>query len=114
MKGLHDATEAKFTIIEGSVFDLPKSDFDIAIALNIFHHFLKKKDTFIALEGFLERLTCRMMILETHSPDEAQMAKAYKNMQPQEFANFIAERLRLKTVREIGTEKKRSLFKLSN
>ena len=61
------------TVEERSIFDLERVEFDLVLALNIFHHFLRKPETYRNLIGFLSRLRCRTMIYQAHSIDGPKM-----------------------------------------
>lgn len=91
MKSLKKANNCDFEIIEDSVLNISEEElnFDIVLALNIFHHFLKRKSKYIKLKKLLSRLRCKEMFLGTHNPEEKQMNGAYKNFNAIEFVNFI-------------------------
>ncbi len=111
---VRDLWGKKFEVFEGSIFDLPALKYDVVLALNIFHHFLKKKATYEAFEALLDRMDVQTMFFESHSYDEHQMKKAVVNMKPDEFAQFIGERTGLTNIEVIGVERGvRPLFKLS-
>jgi 2-polyprenyl-3-methyl-5-hydroxy-6-metoxy-1,4-benzoquinol methylase len=63
--------------------------FKIVLALNIFHHFIKKRESFEKLQRWLARLDTDMMIFEPHSVAEPQMVGAYVNFDAVEFVEFI-------------------------
>lgn len=110
---IRDLWGQKFDIVHGNFYDLPKTKYDLVLALNIFHHSLKKKATFEQFESFLERLDCKLMFFEAHDPAEGPMAKAYRPMNPEEFAEFIAAKTGLTQIELIGKEKNvRKIFKL--
>jgi len=89
---LRDAAYKKFQIYTGSIFDYyEQSNFDIILALCIFHHFLKTKEDYNKLIKLLNRLKAPFMYLETHDPNEDQMLHAYKNYNSKEFVNFILD-----------------------
>jgi hypothetical protein len=100
-------------VVHDSVFNLVQPNFDIVFALNIFHHFMKTREALEQLDDFLRRLKCRMMIYQAHHPSDIIMTGAYRNMTPEEATSFIAERLSLSRVEEIGTYKRRRIFKLT-
>jgi len=104
MRRLARAENRQFTIIEGSVFDYrEKSHFDVVLALNIFHHFLKTRELRGQLVRLLRRLDANEMFFEPHNPSEAQMKGAYANHEPDEFADFILEHSNLDQSTWIGT-----------
>lgn len=112
MKGLRDASEKKFTTVHSSVFDLPDLDYDIVIALNLFHHFLKTKGRFRKFVPFLKRIKCRTMIFQAHRPQEPQMKDAYLNFGPEMFVGFVAAHTGLCKVKLIGDYNKRMIYQL--
>lgn len=111
-RGVRDICGKKFEIIEGSIFDIKEFKYDIVLAMNIFHHFLKSEDRYNNLVTLLGRLDCSLMFLQTHSPTEKQMDGAYRNMDQDEFAAFISEKSGLRNVKHIGAERKRKIYKL--
>lgn len=110
---VRDLTGKTFEVIEGSIFDLPELNYDVVLALNIFHHFLKTQKRFEAFEALLDRMRCKVMFFESHVESEAQMKDAYRNMKPQEFAEFIGGRTGLSDISVIGQDRRRTVFKLA-
>jgi 2-polyprenyl-3-methyl-5-hydroxy-6-metoxy-1,4-benzoquinol methylase len=111
---LRDISGRDFKIVPGSVFDMKESDFDVVLALNIFHHFLKTDERFEAFQKFLARLNCRMMIYQSHRTKERpKLDTAGHYMESDEMAKFLADRLRLKKVEKIGVDGGRDVFKIS-
>lgn len=103
---IRDLCERRFEVIHDSVFNLDKLEYDVVIALNIFHHFMKTRDTFEQLDDFLGRLKCRMLIYQAHYPHERQMAGAWRNMTPDEAVQYLSEKLSLPRITEIGSCRK--------
>ena len=91
MRKLHDAYEMKYSIFEGTVFNLDKKNHDVVIAFNIFHHFLKTKGNYDKLKKFLSELEYKEMFIQFHRTDESQMVGSYKNYTEEEFSKFIIE-----------------------
>lgn len=92
LERLRRAEGRRFTAINLDVFRfLERSEFDVVLALNIFHHFLKTEDDHARLVQLLRRLRASELILETHDPSEPQMRGAYRNLEPLEFVQFVAE-----------------------
>ena len=90
MKKLRDIEGKKFKIINKSIFDLNlKLDFDIVLALNIFHHFLREKELYQNLIEFLGRLKLKTMYFQPHDPSEKIMRNAYVNYDNEQFVRFI-------------------------
>ncbi len=110
---VRDLTGKTFEIFEGDFYNLEKTDYDLVLALNIFHHSFKKQSKFERLLGFLGRLKCSMMIYEAHGPDEVQMSNAVLKLSPQEAAEFIAEKSGMSNIEEIGMERHRCMFKIT-
>lgn len=115
LKELRDISGKKFDIVSGSIFDLENPDFDVVLALNIFHHFLKTDERFENLNKFLSRLKCRTMIYQGHRPKErAKLDTSGHFMEAPEMARFIADKLSLSKVIPIGIDSGREIFKLTN
>ena len=88
--------------------------FDVVLALNIFHHFLKKKSLYFQLQNFLENLDLNVMFFEAHRYQEDQMKNAYVNYTETEFVDFILRHTSLKKSEAIYTAKNgRIVLKLS-
>jgi 2-polyprenyl-3-methyl-5-hydroxy-6-metoxy-1,4-benzoquinol methylase len=111
---LRDISNKKFKIVPGTVFDLQDTDFDVVIALNIFHHFLKTDERFNAFQRFLGRLKCRTMIYQAHREKERpKLDTAGHYMAAPDMAKFLADRLGLSKVIPIGLDGGREVFKLA-
>ena len=103
LKGLRDAAERHFEVFAGSAFDAPGlGAYDVVLALNIFHHFLKDKETFEQFEAFLGRLRPSVMVFEPHLPDDPQMASAFRNFAPADFVDFLSARMTMERAEQIG------------
>lgn len=103
---LKRATNKHFEIINESILESEKilqAKYDVVLCLNIFHHFLKSKETFEKFEVFLENLKCRELYFEPHIYEESQMENAYKNFHPDEFVKLIQYKLNLPQSHLIGT-----------
>ncbi|MCD6418860.1 class I SAM-dependent methyltransferase [bacterium] len=116
MRKIKIAEGKNFTIIEKSIFDtdiVERQKFDIVIALNIFHHFLKTEDDYHKLTNLLAKLNVDVMIFEPHLPDEPQMKDAYRNYDVNEFVKFILKNSPLSNFEHIYTaDDGRKIFKL--
>lgn len=110
---IRDLTGKKFKVLHSTIFDIKQRDFDVVLALNIFHHFLKTESRFKALEKFLGELKAKVIIFQAHWNEEKQMEAAYRNFQQEEFVEFIAAKTGLTEITMIGAEKRRNLFKLT-
>jgi hypothetical protein len=115
LEKLKRAENCRFKLISDSVLNLNGDvKYDVVLALNIFHHFLKTKEDYEAFCSFLGRLRARFLFFEPHKPDEPQMRDAFKNYLPMEFAEFIRRSCHLSQLTQIGTaDDGRSLFLLS-
>ena len=90
MKKLRDIEGKRFKIINKSIFDLrEKLEFDVVLAFNIFHHFLREKELYHKLIEFLNHLTVSTMYFQPHDPSEAIMKNAYINYGNEQFVKFI-------------------------
>jgi hypothetical protein len=115
LEGLRRAAERRFEVFSGSVFDLPDPGrFDVVLALNVFHHFLKARSDYKQLIRFLGRLRARWMVFESHLPGDSQMRDAYIDYAPDAFVSFILENSSLTSATKIGEAADgRPLFVLS-
>lgn len=118
LKKLKFVENKKFKIIEGPIFNYKKNQeitFDVVLALNVFHHFLKKEDTYLDLIKFLKRLKVKELIFGAHNPKDFQNKNFYRNYKPDQFVNFIIENSCLNKAKFIDkTETGRSLYKLTS
>ncbi len=112
MDKLRISQDKKFKIVTDDIFNLKDRNFDIVLALNIFHHFLKKEETYKKLIEFLKSLDMKEMYFQVHRPEEKQMIGAYRNYNKEDFVSFILENSCLKYSMEIGEENGRKLYKL--
>lgn len=108
------ASDCRFKIITTSIFAYDdKHNFDVVLALNIFHHFLKKKEDYHRLINFLQKLDTKTMFFEPHHTSEPQMINAYRNYEPDEFVQFILKHSTLKSSDLIGkAEDERPIYRL--
>ncbi len=91
---LKKAENRKYKIIPKSIFNYKRNQelhFDIVLALNIFHHFLKRKNTYLNLINLLKRLKTKELFIEVHNPNEFLNLNVYRNYNPQQFVDFIIE-----------------------
>jgi SAM-dependent methyltransferase len=116
MKKIKKAENKKFQIIERSVFEVEfirNIKFDVVLALNIFHHFLKTKTTYLQLIDLLKNLKTAELFFESHRFEEEQMRDAYANYRETEFVNFLLEHTSLSKSELIYVTKSgRHVFKL--
>jgi 2-polyprenyl-3-methyl-5-hydroxy-6-metoxy-1,4-benzoquinol methylase len=114
LEGLRLAENRRFQVIEGSIFDYrDKSEFDVVLALNIFHHFIKTERDYNRLVELLGRLRMKVMFFQADLPDSFQMVGAYRNFDADEFVQFILDHSNLNDAVRIGeTENKRPIYRL--
>jgi len=112
---LRVATETRFEIWRGDIFDFPGIEsYDVVFALNIFHHLIKTEERYERLLALLARIDPEIMIFQAHNPGGAQMKGSYRNYRPQEFAEFVAENSNLPNIEPLGqANDRRPLFKLT-
>ncbi len=102
---LKSVGKKKFEVISKSVFDIEKVNYDIVLALSIFHHFLKNEDDYHKLTEFLSKLDTKFMFFEPHQFNEPQMRNAYINYNEIEFVEYILGNSRLNTYTLLGRVK---------
>lgn len=116
LKKLKRAENKEFRVIDRSVLECAEINnmyFDVILALNIFHHFLKTKESYDRFIHLLKNLKTRELFFVSHLTSEPQMQAAYKNCSPDEFAELLVQNSRLENIEFIGTAKDgRSLYKL--
>ncbi len=118
LKKLKKAENKKFKIIPRSIFNYKKHqqiNFDVVLALFIFHHFLKRKNTYLNLIKLLNRLKVKELFFGAHNPKEFKKGSVYKNYTPDQFVNFLINNSCLNKAKCIGkTKTGRYLYKLTS
>lgn len=109
---LRELYNDQFNVFPHSVFELEgEVDFDVVLALNIFHHFIKTKKVHEDFADLLKRLKCKVMFFQSHDPNEGQMENAYANYNGDEFCNFIIDQApRLSRYKRIATFGNRPMY----
>jgi 2-polyprenyl-3-methyl-5-hydroxy-6-metoxy-1,4-benzoquinol methylase len=111
------AENKKFEIINKSIFEvesIKNMKFDVVVALNIFHHFLKAKTDFLKFEDLLKNLKTDVLFFEPHLYRDDQMKDAYVNYTETKFVDFLLSHTSLNKSEIIYTAKNgRKVFKLS-
>jgi hypothetical protein len=103
MRKLRRAERKHFEIWAGSALDYRfDGPFDVVLALNIFHHFIKTSDGYAGLERLLGRMQVRKLLFEPHLPSEDQMVGSFKNFSPDEFVAWAKEKGRFCSARNLG------------
>jgi 2-polyprenyl-3-methyl-5-hydroxy-6-metoxy-1,4-benzoquinol methylase len=110
---IKEAGYFKFNVIPKSVFDINEFEFDVVLALNVFHHYLKTQDKYEILESFLKKLKTKEMFVQLHDKNDQQMNGAYRNYDNDEFLRFICRHTGLYNIYEIGEENNRKIFKIN-
>jgi len=88
------AEDRDFKVVYGSIFDYrDKTDFDVVLALNVFHHFIKEEETYYQLIDLLKRLDMKVMFFQTELPDSSQMLGAYRNFDSEDFVRLCKFRI---------------------
>jgi len=117
LEKLKRADNKTFEIIPKSIFnckEIKYIDFDVVLALNIFHHFLKTKESYDKFIDLLQNLHTKEMFFEPHLPEEFNDNNVYKNYTEDEFVQLILKNTTLKKSQEIGkAQDGRKIFKFS-
>ena len=85
----------RFDVITGDLFTVAGDEplrgkhWEVVLAFNIFHHFLKHKALHDKLVAWLQTLNVDVMIFEPHRTGEPQMKAAYANYDEQQAVDFI-------------------------
>ena len=116
LRKLRRSENKRFEIIDESILESRKvrqMAFDVVLALNIFHHFLKTEETYHKFVNLLKNLQMGELFFEPHDSDETQMQGAYKNYSPDEFVNLIIQNSKFENGNLIGVaDDGRLLYKL--
>ena len=114
---LRRAENKRFRIIDKSIYEWPEAGkiyFDVVLALSIFHHALKTKESYHQLISLLRSLRVGEIFFEPPRENEPQMASAFRNFPPSEFVKFIMRLSGLDRAQLIGrTSDGRDLYRLS-
>ena len=117
MEKIKIAEGKKFETINKSIFEadfVRNTEFDVVLALNIFHHFLKTKTLYAQFLDLLKNLKTNELFFEPHIPQEPQMKGAYVNFAENEFVDFLMRHTSLNNSEIIYHDKNgRNVFKLS-
>ena len=113
MRKMKIAKDKKFNIILNDIFNLDSYNYDVVLALNIFHHFLISQELHDKLGEMIFKFTCKEMYFQSHNHKGELYNSLYRNYTPEEFVNFILKNSKyLNSYKEIGEERGRKLFKL--
>jgi hypothetical protein len=89
-----------FAVRDCSIFDLEETHFDIVLALNVFHHFVRTREDYERLTVFLQRLECGALFFEPDS--NAGIAGAYRQFDDEAFIAFVLEHSGLQEAQLLG------------
>ncbi|MGH8820587.1 MAG: methyltransferase [Rhodoferax sp.] len=99
----------RFRILSGDVLSpeihdpLLAQPYNVVLALNVLHHFMKTKEDYERLRIFLKKLQPRQMLFEPHRTDESQMQGVYANLSERDFVAFVQENAGLPHAEHIHT-----------
>lgn len=93
MSKLKQAGRFRTTIIQGDVLNhfFGNVHFDIVLALNVFHHFLGTKCSYLNLLKLLQNLRPSEMFFEPHNPHELLGKTNYINPSNDEFVDIVMQ-----------------------
>ncbi len=101
-----------FTVWPNSIFEIGRHDFDVVLALNIFHHLVRTEVEYEQLVEFLQKLSCRALFFE---PDVNAGIEAYRNFTEPEFVDFVMTHVGLQKAQYLGLAKEgRGLYLLTS
>ncbi len=113
LERFRDIERKNFDIIIDSIFNIDYKQYDIILALSIFHGFLREKSMYELLIKFLGKIETNYMFFEPHVEDELERGY-YKQFTSEEFVNFILENSCLNESKFLGkSEKQRNIYLLS-
>jgi 2-polyprenyl-3-methyl-5-hydroxy-6-metoxy-1,4-benzoquinol methylase len=117
LKRIRDAENKRFVVSRESIFETDvakKIHFDLVLALNILHHFLKTKKLFYNLKKLLKVLDTDKMFFSAAHFREEQMRNAYQNYSEPRFVEFILKHTTLSKSEKILVGRGgRQVYKLS-
>jgi len=93
LEKLKRANNHHFISCNQSIFDVitTPTSYNVVLALNIFHHFIKSEEQHEQLVTLLQNLNADVLYLQTHNPEEPQMKGAFKNYDSNEFSGFVMQ-----------------------
>lgn len=113
LKKLKEIENKNFDIYNGSVFKIPKINYDVVLALSIFHGFIRNKNAYDKMTELLSKLKMDYMFFEPHKGDEVDDG-FYVNYTPEEFASYIVDKSCLNHYKYLGeSTRQRKLFLIS-
>lgn len=113
MRKMKTGMDMKFNILSQDIFKMENINYDIIVAFNIFHHFIKTEELHTKLIELLGRMEYKEMFIQCHKQNESQMKDSYKNYSPEEFAEFIMKHSRNKSgYKYAGVSHGREIYKI--
>jgi 2-polyprenyl-3-methyl-5-hydroxy-6-metoxy-1,4-benzoquinol methylase len=90
LRKLKIAENRRFTILPCDLFDYGSDKkFDIVLAFDVFHNYMKNKIELEKLKQCLNRMNMSVMFLSSHEFDELQMQDSSVTLKPDELADFV-------------------------
>ena len=106
----------EFHILLKSIFNFTEiNDFDVVLALNVFHHLVKDEFLYKKLTEFLNRIKMKEMYLQIPNLKDVPLNQIYRNYSPEEFVQYVLDNSCLNKAELIlneKAEKSRKLFKI--
>jgi hypothetical protein len=107
-----------FTIVDEPLISYSrKSDrlvFDVVLAFDVAHRFLKTRASYADLTEILRRLEARELYLQAHLQGEPEMRGAYANLAPEELVQMVLDATSLERSQLLGTsDDGRPIYRLS-
>ena len=92
LRRFKDIGGKRFRVVTKSIFDFNETkDFDVVLALNVFHHFIKYQELHDQLAKYLSELRAKMIIFEPHLTKEFDGMNYYRNYANEEFVAFVMQ-----------------------
>ncbi len=103
MEKIKKAEEKSFKIVHDNILEIYNKpiQFDVVLALNIFHHFIKTESNYIKFKRLLHNLKIKEMFFEPHNPEEFYAIKTYINFNNEQFIKIIMENTGLRYCEKI-------------
>jgi hypothetical protein len=110
------AENRRFSIVPKSVFEIPgliSQEFDVILALNVFHHLLHTREDYNRLISLLQNIRTKEMYFQSYNQEELRLHDIVVDYSEEEYVEFIKANSSLKNSIFLGTtEDGRKLFKL--
>ena len=117
LRKLRAIGKKNFAILDESVLTCEKvreTKFDVVLALSVFHHFLKTRESFDLFVDMLRHLHTEEIFFQPHLPEDPQMRDVYRNLGNEEFVLLVQNNTGLQHCQLIGEFLEgRKLYRLS-